>query len=61
MQLIDNRDIETGSVQRVWSVSEFCRRLSLDVIEEGRLRSLLGDFAKQQELLMNIRRKPDPR
>lgn len=61
MKVIHQQEIETVSVQRVWNVSEFCRRFRLDRLEEKRLRLLLGEFANQQELLMNARRKPDLR
>ena len=61
MKVIHQQEIETVSVQRVWNVSEFCRRFRLDSLEEKRLRLLLGEFANQQELLMNARRKPDLR
>lgn len=61
MQLVNQQEVETVSVQRVWNVSDFCRRFRLDVREEKRLRLLLGDFANQQELLMNAQRKPDLR
>ncbi|MDQ0320732.1 hypothetical protein QO002_002870 [Pararhizobium capsulatum DSM 1112] len=58
MQLVDQHDVEEMVVQKVWNVSDFCRRFRLDSIEENRLRRLLGDFANQQELLMNAQRKP---
>ncbi len=61
MQLIDQHETEERVVQKVWSVSDFCRRFRLDSLEENRLRRLLGDFANQQELLMNAQRKPDLR
>ncbi|KQV34626.1 MULTISPECIES: hypothetical protein [unclassified Rhizobium] len=61
MKLIHQQEIETAPAQRVWNVSDFCRRFRLDAAEEKRLRLLLGEFANQQELLMNAERKPDLR
>ena len=61
MERVDQLDVEERVVQTVWNVSDFCRRFRLDIIEENRLRRLLGDFANQRELLMNARRKPDVR
>lgn len=58
MQIIKQNDADETGATRVWTVVEFCRRYRLDQAEETRLRKLLGDFASQQELLMNAQRKP---
>lgn len=51
-------DIENNSLKKVWSVSDFAKRYRLDTEEENRLLKLLGQFASQQELLMNASRAP---
>lgn len=58
MQTVEQKKIEAQQNVRVWAVAEFCRRYRLDNVEESRLRKLLGDFAREHELLMNAHRKP---
>jgi hypothetical protein len=55
---VDTNKIQDNKLREVWSVSEFARRHRLDQDEEKRLRTLLGDFATRQELLMNAQRPP---
>jgi hypothetical protein len=58
MEQISQQDVQTSAMREVFSVTQFCRRYRLDSAEERRLRSVLGEFATQQELLMNARREP---
>ncbi|MCM2473596.1 hypothetical protein HGO38_08905 [Rhizobium sp. CG5] len=58
MQTVEQKKIEAQQNVRVWAVADFCRRFRLDTTEERRLRTLLGDFAREHELLMNAHRKP---
>lgn len=58
MQIVDQNLVEETTASRVWSVVDFCKRYRLEEDEETRLRKLLGDFASQQELLLNAHRKP---
>lgn len=57
MQRVGDKDIGKPGLREIFSVSDFCKRYRLDTKEERRLKTLLGDFATQQELLMNARRE----
>jgi hypothetical protein len=43
---------------RVWNVSDFAKRFSLDRFEENRLLKLLGPRATERQLLINAGRRP---
>lgn len=55
---LSGQSIESNAVRKVWNVSEFAKRYRLDDGEENRLVRLLGQFASEQELLMNASRAP---
>ncbi|MGF9562308.1 hypothetical protein [Neorhizobium sp. JUb45] len=55
---LSGQSIESNTVRKVWNVSEFAKRYRLDDREENRLVRLLGQFASEQELLMNATRAP---
>lgn len=50
--------VDDGKARSVRSVDEFCRRYRLSQEENVRLTRLFGNFASEQELLMNARRPP---
>lgn len=58
MQRVHETEIRKPGFREIFSVSEFCKRYRLDCKEERRLKTLLGDFATHQELLMNAKREP---
>ena len=58
MEQIPDDQIQRSAMLEVFSIAEFCRRYRIEAMEERRLRTLLGEFATQQELLMNARREP---
>jgi hypothetical protein len=57
-QHIDVSEVENSSLRRVRSVDDFCRRYRLCDAEKLRLTRLFGQFATEQELLMNATRAP---
>ncbi|MCL6706738.1 hypothetical protein M8R20_06990 [Pseudomonas sp. R2.Fl] len=61
MQRVGDSEIRKPGFREIFSVSEFCKRYRLDRKEEKRLKTLLGDFATQHELLMNAKRDPQYR
>lgn len=55
---LDRAKIEDGKTRSVRSVDDFCQRYRLSQEENVRLTRLFGNFASEQELLMNARRPP---
>ncbi|KQS65451.1 hypothetical protein ASG39_09495 [Rhizobium sp. Leaf371] len=55
---IDVAKVENSPLRRVRSVEDFCRRYRLGADEKIRLTRLFGQFATEQELLMNATRAP---
>ncbi|OQP85430.1 hypothetical protein BTR14_16190 [Rhizobium rhizosphaerae] len=55
---LDIAKLEDVKMRSVRSVEEFCRRYRLSQEENVRLTRLFGNFASEQELLMNARRPP---
>jgi hypothetical protein len=55
---IDVAKVENSPLRRVRSVEDFCRRYRLGTEEKTRLICLFGQFATEQELLMNAKRAP---